>query len=277
MGTGPDVPFVRHTFLSVKPEPLAGEEVRPRSRSQPVENTCDLYAREVHALMFKPRPVHGSTPARRWGPRAASPTPCDEEADADAVGTATPSMPSDSEPSGGCRSGGRGGGGRGRSLGASANGYVGGASEDFSASSVEGGTSDAEEEMMQLRPQEREPESQEPLESILARVPRDQDGQPLSLGSVRHALGDCRPCAYFANRHRPCENGVRCSFCHFQHAPKRRLRLCRRKRLEMREIVASVVASAGERGVPPPPKYVPISWSTRSAREAGALDAKGTP
>ncbi len=40
----------------------------------------------------------------------------------------------------------------------------------------------------------------------------------------------------------------------------------------MREIVASVIAGAGAQGVPPAPKYVPICWPVRAARDAGVLD-----
>merc|ERR1719215_1999369 len=105
----------------------------------------------------------------------------------------------------------------------------------------------------------------EPLESLLARVPRDKDGQPLSIGSLRHADGDCRPCAYFGNAQRPCLNGIRCTFCHFSHSPKRRVQLCRRKRIEMRTAVANAVAEAGPEGLAPPPKYVPIAWSGKAA------------
>jgi len=108
-------------------------------------------------------------------------------------------------------------------------------------------------------------EEEEPLESVLARVPRDPEGQPTSIGSIRHALGDCRPCAYSGSSHRPCINSVRCLFCHLQHTPKRRIRLCRRKRLEMRAAVEAIVAGAGVDGLVRPPRYVPVSWRRTSS------------
>mmetsp|Transcript_98409 Transcript_98409/g.317272 ORF Transcript_98409/g.317272 Transcript_98409/m.317272 type:complete len:233 (-) Transcript_98409:345-1043(-) len=103
-------------------------------------------------------------------------------------------------------------------------------------------------------------DAEEPLESVFARVPRDDDGRPTSIGSLRHALGDCRPCAYIGSSQRPCLNNVRCLFCHLPHSPKRRVRLCRRKRLEMRAAVEAAIANAGAEGLSRPPRYVPISW-----------------
>lgn len=246
-----ELPLVRHTFLSFRPLPL-GDELRPRSRSLPVEGTCDPFAREVHTLMFKVCPVQRPASGRCWtGPRALA-------AGEEAVPSAISSVEHDEGL---------------RRLGGAASCSTRGASEDLSACSIDG-ISDAELDasVASLPEQELEPEFRETLESVLSRVPRDEDGGPLSLGSLRHAFGDCRPCAYHASRHKPCVNGVRCSFCHLQHPPKRRSRLCRRKRLGMREIVASVIAGAGAQGVPPAPKYVPICWPVRAARDSGVLD-----
>merc|ERR1740122_837233 len=116
------------------------------------------------------------------------------------------------------------------------------------------------EQQQQQRRQPAPGEDDEPLESIIARVPRDEEGRPTSIGSLRHSLGDCRPCAYSGSVQRPCLNSVRCGFCHLPHSPKRRIRLCRRKRMEMRAAVEAAVAGAGAEGVTRPPRHVPISW-----------------
>lgn len=44
-------------------------------------------------------------------------------------------------------------------------------------------------------------------------IPRDSDGEVLSLGSLQHAFGDCAPCV-FATRG-GCSNGAKCLFCKF--------------------------------------------------------------
>lgn len=270
---GYDMPYIKHTFLAVPPKPLAYTE-RRRARSVPVENTCDLYAREVHALMFKPQGIYHQTGGRRLRSRTSSTTSLDDSAGADQFEhtstdfcTAQSSMSScDAFPTQRSRS----------RTGHSQVSFA--SSQDLTAFATDLASSEnewsAEHVREQKDPQSRqihEPEDEEPIESVLARVPRDAEGRPLSLGSSRHEFGDCRPCAYFANRHRPCANGARCTFCHFPHPPKRRNRLSRRRRLEMKEIVSAMVSEAGEQGVRPPPKYVPISWSTVEARESGSL------
>lgn len=111
----------------------------------------------------------------------------------------------------------------------------------------------------------------ESLEALIGRLPRDEEGRPTSVGSVGHVVGTCRPCAFLTSEQRPCQNGVRCLFCHFPHAPKRRVRLCRRKRLEMGAAVAAAVAAAGGGGIAPPPRYIPISWSLEAAARAAPL------
>lgn len=56
------------------------------------------------------------------------------------------------------------------------------------------------------------------LESL---VPRDpHTGRPLSIGSIEHDNGSCRPCIFFLKA--KCFKGLRCSFCHFNHSSSKK-------------------------------------------------------
>lgn len=56
------------------------------------------------------------------------------------------------------------------------------------------------------------------LESL---VPRDpHTGRPLTVGSLDHGEGKCRPCIFFLRA--KCFKGLRCSFCHFNHQTLRK-------------------------------------------------------
>lgn len=70
---------------------------------------------------------------------------------------------------------------------------------------------------------------------LLKKLPRDEMGNPLSLGSVGHEEGSCKPCVFAHNEAKPCQNGIRCGFCHYSHPPKKRLRLCKKKRMELKK------------------------------------------
>lgn len=233
------IPHVRFTFLGFPPERLLNPP-QPRSRSQPAGCTFDRYARDVHTLMFKTEAL----PSRA---RAASGAAAPQMLSSPAGRSSTSSLPSIGPDNASSM-----------------------ATEEMSTEAEESSmlTDAGSEDESYLSQTQLEGEdasaalaSQEPLEELLLRVPRDEEGNPTSLGSLRHGLGDCRPCAYFGSAQRPCLNGVRCQFCHLPHSPKRRIRLCRRKRLEMRAAVEAVVAGAGEEGVTAPPRFVPISWS----------------
>jgi hypothetical protein len=73
-------------------------------------------------------------------------------------------------------------------------------------------------------------------EDILTEVPKDAQGNYLSIGSLGHEEGTCKPCVFAYNEAKPCENGFRCSFCHYVHPPKKRVRLCKKKRMELRRL-----------------------------------------
>lgn len=100
----------------------------------------------------------------------------------------------------------------------------------------------------------------EELEALVRKVPRDDKGSLTSIGSLGHVEGNCKPCVFAHHAQRPCANGVRCQFCHFPHPPKRRLRLCKRKRLELRRALEQ--ASFGD--ICQPPVHVPVCWPVKA-------------
>lgn len=80
------------------------------------------------------------------------------------------------------------------------------------------------------------------LEKLRARVPRDRDGNPTSIGSVGHAAGSCRACI-FVNSKAGCTNGPSCGFCHFPHKRRRnKVRPCKGKRERHSKLLARLCA-----------------------------------
>jgi len=73
--------------------------------------------------------------------------------------------------------------------------------------------------------------SEENIETLLQRVPRNAKGEQLSIGSVGHEDGTCKPCVFAYSERKTCENGVRCLFCHFEHVQKKRQRLSKKNRV----------------------------------------------
>jgi hypothetical protein len=56
------------------------------------------------------------------------------------------------------------------------------------------------------------------LETIVPRDPITR--RPLTLGSIEHSSGNCRPCIFFLKA--KCFKGLRCTFCHFNHSTLRK-------------------------------------------------------
>jgi hypothetical protein len=105
--------------------------------------------------------------------------------------------------------------------------------DEDSQSSTEGGIAEAEDA-------EPSPSSIEALletetvEDLIQRVPQAKDGTLMTIGSIPHDDGACKPCVFANSDRKVCQNGVKCTFCHFPHPPKRRLRFCKKKRMEIR-------------------------------------------
>lgn len=68
-----------------------------------------------------------------------------------------------------------------------------------------------------------------------ADVPLDQNGEPTSIGSFRHAIGSCKACIF--HNQGCCNKGAACTFCHFQHTSNNSLRLCKGKRERYKKLL----------------------------------------
>jgi len=68
----------------------------------------------------------------------------------------------------------------------------------------------------------------------LAMIPRTEDGQLASLGSISHESGTCTPCAYWVNG--TCKYNISCNFCHFVHASTKNKRTRPSKAMRMRHL-----------------------------------------
>jgi len=66
-------------------------------------------------------------------------------------------------------------------------------------------------------------------------------GDQVSAMWARHQDGTCRPCLYF-RRPAGCPIGAFCGFCHFEHAPPRRGRMCKKKRGRLRKSIQEQLA-----------------------------------
>jgi hypothetical protein len=74
----------------------------------------------------------------------------------------------------------------------------------------------------------------EGMEALKKQVPKDENGNVCSVGSIPHASGACKPCVFANSERKVCQNGLECLFCHLPHAPKKRMRFCKKKRLEIK-------------------------------------------
>lgn len=74
----------------------------------------------------------------------------------------------------------------------------------------------------------------EGMKALLKRVPKDEDGNVYSVGSIPHDTGVCKPCVFANSERKSCQNGIECLFCHLPHAPKKRMRFCKKKRMEIK-------------------------------------------
>lgn len=81
--------------------------------------------------------------------------------------------------------------------------------------------------------------------ALLDIIPKDPNGQLLSVGSIHHHIGFCRACLFLTHPVKQCRNGVQCLFCHFPHTPKPRSKLSKRKRLQRkRQLQAALSLSS---------------------------------
>jgi hypothetical protein len=83
-----------------------------------------------------------------------------------------------------------------------------------------------------------------PIEEVAAMVPKDEDGNSTSIGSLLHACGQCKVCVdWRPGDPESCRKGLRCRFCHFDHTleqrTKRKLTHVKEK-LTLRRFASSV-------------------------------------
>lgn len=84
----------------------------------------------------------------------------------------------------------------------------------------------------------------EELEALRQAVPKDANGQPTSIGSMKHEDDTCKPCLFFITEV-GCGKGVECNFCHFTHNRRARTKPCKGKRDRYKKIVNSIAAGSG--------------------------------
>jgi len=191
---------IRNTFLTVPLQSLPG---RIRSLSAEPKACCDRYEMQVHALMFQPQPVVHKSHSQ------AQPLAADagiESVNADVCTQSDDDCVSE------------------LSQHTASSGSATTAPPTPAKTACDESVVDGIELLLQ----------EEGMESLLQRVPRDEEGELTSVGSILHARGTCKPCVFAHSERKACKSGASCTFCHFEHAPKRRLRVCKKKREELK-------------------------------------------
>lgn len=71
-------------------------------------------------------------------------------------------------------------------------------------------------------------------DGVLQKVPRNDQGEISSIGSILHASNTCSPCLFWFRK--SCSKSIQCGYCHFRHAGQKnkRIRPSRKARLQMR-------------------------------------------
>eukprot|EP00746_Dinoflagellata_sp_MGD_P164821 gnl/MRDRNA2_/MRDRNA2_93708_c0_seq1.p1 gnl/MRDRNA2_/MRDRNA2_93708_c0~~gnl/MRDRNA2_/MRDRNA2_93708_c0_seq1.p1 ORF type:complete len:235 (+),score=56.50 gnl/MRDRNA2_/MRDRNA2_93708_c0_seq1:79-783(+) len=219
MFNGQQVVEIRNTFLHCDASPSSG---RFRSASQEPPSGCDRFALSVHALMYSPKKqptIIGKEHKALVESRSAAQWPLPElledstsaDSDAEDVGSEVSRTTSAARSSGS----------------EVANAKPHGVSA----------TCDEEEEGDLAASGEHGIEAlleREGMEALKKQVPMDVHGNPCSVGSIPHAAGACKPCVFANSERKVCQNGLECLFCHLPHAPKKRMRFCKKKRLEIK-------------------------------------------
>lgn len=205
---------VRNTFLC-DVSPHSG---RPRSMSMEPPTLCDRYEVQVHALMFRHQAVCKSEVIA-----SQTTSPCSSEEESTSVESPSPPETDNEDTVSDLsqRTADRRVATSGDSTPKSAVNSVAEYDEEDDDDNTNG---------IQLLL------AQEGIEALLERVPAREDGSLTSVGSIVHEDGTCKPCVFAHSERKKCQNGIRCVFCHFAHPPKRRMRFCKKKRLELRRI-----------------------------------------
>jgi len=198
-----DEVVVRHTFLTV-PETSEHTPKRRANSAPPPPDSCDREADALCALTYKPRPIDRPK-VSACNIEAASETTT--APDVDVASTAASEEVVDRpymSPAGG------------------QSGYL--LSQPFeNAVGNSGSSGDWHQQNQGGFPAGGMVDNQAQI------VPRDARGIPTSIGSIGHMQGICKPCVFAHHSQKVCGNGVMCQFCHFEHPPKQKRRLCRQR------------------------------------------------
>jgi hypothetical protein len=215
---GSEEVVVRHTFIEVPGTP----EVTPKRRAvsaPPPPDSCDREADTWCALTYKQLPLDRSLPKAKDLSTESVPSGIsnDEEDGSPSESAATPDMDSASVRSGAVseevvdhRPN------LSQLLPETSQNYCRG---DFLQTAL-ASTSGSDWSHLQSGVQ---------TQVTACSVPRDAHGMPTSIGSIGHMQGMCKPCVFANHATKVCMNGVACPFCHFEHPPKQKRRLCRQR------------------------------------------------
>eukprot|EP00931_Biecheleriopsis_adriatica_P027328 TRINITY_DN16458_c0_g2_i1.p1 TRINITY_DN16458_c0_g2~~TRINITY_DN16458_c0_g2_i1.p1 ORF type:complete len:296 (-),score=45.85 TRINITY_DN16458_c0_g2_i1:185-1072(-) len=58
---------------------------------------------------------------------------------------------------------------------------------------------------------------------LLTKIPRNDEGELSSVGSMGHAAASCTPCLFWSKKQ--CRKGLACSHCHFRHPEDKKIKL----------------------------------------------------
>eukprot|EP00931_Biecheleriopsis_adriatica_P044059 TRINITY_DN25177_c0_g1_i1.p1 TRINITY_DN25177_c0_g1~~TRINITY_DN25177_c0_g1_i1.p1 ORF type:complete len:269 (+),score=40.85 TRINITY_DN25177_c0_g1_i1:53-859(+) len=75
-------------------------------------------------------------------------------------------------------------------------------------------------------------------DGVLEKIPRNDEGEISSVGSIQHAEGTCIPCAYWFRN--ICTQSLTCTYCHFRHPGQKNKRKKPNKRT--RELIREAKA-----------------------------------
>mmetsp|Transcript_20298 Transcript_20298/g.36867 ORF Transcript_20298/g.36867 Transcript_20298/m.36867 type:complete len:624 (+) Transcript_20298:126-1997(+) len=103
------------------------------------------------------------------------------------------------------------------------------------------------------------------------------DGLP-SVGSSGHDTGECKRCCFFAKNR--CSNGHDCRFCHFDHAPRKRVKKKKDRGSEAATpngTAGSVMADLGIAASPPPVASPPLASPPPLLASPTPMGAFSTP
>lgn len=262
-----DMPYIKNTFLSMRPP----RERAVRSISVPPKGFCDPFAREMHTLMYKLKPVERRSPDGRQAAEEAStprtPARARNEPEWRPAAHATArQMPTET-------------GIANKAVPASVGDLPSNSKDEESGEETQSTTTDdlgppplSSPEQCLTSTNEEGGNTEGTDQDLLRKVPRDEQGNLLSIGSIGHADGRCKPCIFAFDGIKKCENGVWCAFCHYPHPAKKRVRLCKKKRMELRRHVErrKVETQLGEElQSAAPPVILPISLPVCLSRGGG--------